>query len=200
MKVRSCERCGRRFARKDPRTRFCSNSCSKYKSWPPHPSKPCEMCGVVMMKDERSANWAAWEKRRFCSKRCLGLFYRRPEIACSNCGAPFHPVITRRTVFCSKVCYAAYRIGKTKTPEWRLRPARKRASNNFTPSQKKSLLRRSGHACQRCGATKKLEADHVLPVWNGGTNDLGNGQILCRPCHREKTKADVSAYWSRCAA
>lgn len=31
------------------------------------------------------------------------------------------------------------------------------------------------------------EADHILPVDEGGTDDLGNFQTLCLHCHKEKT-------------
>lgn len=45
--------------------------------------------------------------------------------------------------------------------------------------------------CQLCG--RKLypgsfDADHVIPIACGGTNDLTNFQLLCRkPCHADKT-------------
>lgn len=31
-----------------------------------------------------------------------------------------------------------------------------------------------------------LEADHKWPVDPGGTNDMGNPQLLCGPCNRSK--------------
>ena len=41
--------------------------------------------------------------------------------------------------------------------------------------------------CYRCGATKKLELHHMIPVALGGTNDDGNVIILCEDCHRLAT-------------
>ncbi len=32
------------------------------------------------------------------------------------------------------------------------------------------------------------EADHVVPLAEGGTNDLENYRTLCIPCHREQTR------------
>ncbi|MFN7929866.1 MAG: HNH endonuclease signature motif containing protein [Blastocatellia bacterium] len=32
------------------------------------------------------------------------------------------------------------------------------------------------------------EADHIVEVVRGGTNDLTNIQTLCHPCHKEKTR------------
>jgi 5-methylcytosine-specific restriction endonuclease McrA len=35
-----------------------------------------------------------------------------------------------------------------------------------------------------------VEADHVIPKAEGGTDDESNGQGLCRGHHREKTRAE----------
>ena len=32
--------------------------------------------------------------------------------------------------------------------------------------------------------------DHVDPAWTSGRNDLANCQLLCLPCHKEKTVKD----------
>ena len=46
--------------------------------------------------------------------------------------------------------------------------------------------------CRRCGA-RATEADHIVPVELGGTNDPeANGQGLCRPCHDAKTRAETA--------
>lgn len=48
--------------------------------------------------------------------------------------------------------------------------------------------------CVRCGATKNLECDHIVPVNAGGTHDAENLQTLCSKCHREKSAKEKSAY------
>lgn len=53
--------------------------------------------------------------------------------------------------------------------------------------------RAQGH-CEDCGAKLfpgNVEYDHVIPASEGGGNDLGNLQCLCRACHGVKTKQDV---------
>ena len=48
--------------------------------------------------------------------------------------------------------------------------------------------RRDGFACATCGyAGNDLQLDHVVPVAKGGTNDLGNLQLLCPPCNLAKS-------------
>lgn len=32
------------------------------------------------------------------------------------------------------------------------------------------------------------DMDHVVPLWDGGTNELTNLRTLCIPCHREATR------------
>ena len=48
------------------------------------------------------------------------------------------------------------------------------------------------HACAICSATNvPLEADHVVPLAAGGSNKQSNAQLLCEPCHKTKTAADM---------
>lgn len=49
-----------------------------------------------------------------------------------------------------------------------------------------AIGRRDGFSCARCGAAFELELDHIIPVSLGGTSDLDNLQILCRPCNQKK--------------
>lgn len=37
-----------------------------------------------------------------------------------------------------------------------------------------------------------FHVDHVIPLALGGSDNLGNWQILCVPCHAAKTKIDVA--------
>lgn len=37
-----------------------------------------------------------------------------------------------------------------------------------------------------------FEADHIIELWEGGTNDFDNWQPLCSPCHKIKTKLKTS--------
>lgn len=34
------------------------------------------------------------------------------------------------------------------------------------------------------------ELDHVVPLFAGGSNDLGNLEVLCPNCHRLKTQEE----------
>ncbi len=54
-----------------------------------------------------------------------------------------------------------------------------------TPGLRESILTRDG-CCLRCGATADLVIDHIKPVLQGGDNDPGNLQTLCRGCNTKK--------------
>ena len=57
-----------------------------------------------------------------------------------------------------------------------------------------AAIKRADGKCEKCGANLKAgkaEVDHVLPDILGGEPTLANAQVLCGPCHKEKTAADV---------
>jgi 5-methylcytosine-specific restriction protein A len=53
------------------------------------------------------------------------------------------------------------------------------------------ILARDMHLCQPCAAlgrvTVATQVDHIRPKAKGGTDDEGNLQAICEPCHAEKT-------------
>jgi len=53
------------------------------------------------------------------------------------------------------------------------------------------IFKRDGFTCQYCGrqpADVVLEIDHILPVYEGGTNDPMNLVTACEDCNRGKGK------------
>lgn len=57
------------------------------------------------------------------------------------------------------------------------------------------ILDKFGKRCVHCtlmvGASLKPAFDHIKALINGGENREGNLQLLCVPCHKVKTRADV---------
>lgn len=55
-------------------------------------------------------------------------------------------------------------------------------------------LLHSKNQCRICflGLTKGyFQFDHIIPIALGGTNAQENIQVLCSPCHKEKTRLDM---------
>ena len=57
----------------------------------------------------------------------------------------------------------------------------------WTKEQREEIKLKFGGRCS-CGCTTGLQIDHVEPLACGGTNDMDNLQLLCKPCHYEKSK------------
>lgn len=58
------------------------------------------------------------------------------------------------------------------------------------PVELRQFIKYRDRLCLACGAREDLVVDHILAVKNGGTNDIGNLQVLCADCNGAKhTKA-----------
>lgn len=71
------------------------------------------------------------------------------------------------------------------------------------PGQVRAIVRRRDHgACAKCGSDTdwQWEADHILPLIDGGGFGLDNLQTLCLPCHRAKTAREARERAARRAA
>ncbi len=60
--------------------------------------------------------------------------------------------------------------------------------------RREEALQRDAYLCVACRAkgriTEATEVDHTVPLSKGGTDELGNLQSLCGPCHEAKTATD----------
>jgi len=62
----------------------------------------------------------------------------------------------------------------------------RREWNNVRPKMRKLVFSLRENACAICGATERLEVDHIIPLSLGGSNDIDNLQILCKVCNIQK--------------
>lgn len=67
------------------------------------------------------------------------------------------------------------------------RAARYAGRGSFTTREFQELCDEYGNRCLRCGDTEAvLEADHVVPLTKGGSDEISNIQPLCGSCNRSK--------------
>ncbi len=61
----------------------------------------------------------------------------------------------------------------------------------------KTLVNSEGEVCAYCGHERGLTIDHILGVAKGGKpakhDDYSNFQLLCPPCHRDKSEAEETS-------
>ncbi len=57
----------------------------------------------------------------------------------------------------------------------------------ITEKVRHEVWRRDQGKCVRCGSSKNLEFDHIIPVSRGGSNTARNIQLLCESCNRRKS-------------
>lgn len=62
---------------------------------------------------------------------------------------------------------------------------------SFTVQEWHELCEKYGNKCLCCGEQKSLTADHVLPVFRGGTSNIDNIQPLCSSCNSRKWTREI---------
>lgn len=74
----------------------------------------------------------------------------------------------------------------------RRRAAKNAGKGHFTVEEFDALCSAYGYACLCCGVTDRiLEADHVVPLTRGGSDEISNIQPLCGECNRRKFTAVI---------
>jgi 5-methylcytosine-specific restriction endonuclease McrA len=67
-------------------------------------------------------------------------------------------------------------------------------SRHISDSTKRAVWERDFAKCRNCGATERLEYDHITPVSKGGNSNVENIQLLCRTCNRKKRTKTVEQF------
>jgi 5-methylcytosine-specific restriction endonuclease McrA len=57
---------------------------------------------------------------------------------------------------------------------------------SITNSKRRKVYKRDGNKCCKCGTTKNLTVDHIVPLCRGGHNGMTNMQTLCEKCNLQK--------------
>lgn len=63
---------------------------------------------------------------------------------------------------------------------------RKNLVGKITGEEWREIKNKYGNVCLRCGTSKRLSIDHVIPISKGGTNTVDNIQPLCGKCNSTK--------------
>lgn len=80
------------------------------------------------------------------------------------------------------------------------RLARARALATHTDPEWIALCVEFSYACVQCGdGVSGVTRDHIVPIYQGGSDGIDNIQPLCRPCNSRKGADDFNwIEWRRC--
>ena len=98
-------------------------------------------------------------------------------------GKAWGPVVTVTLLLADWLIWMMLR---TRSTERRNRPTRRVA---WPRGLKEELMNRQDNTCVYCGyrrTARTLYIDHMIPAVRGGSNDVGNLQVICRPCIQRK--------------
>lgn len=142
----------------------------------------CDYCGKLFQT--RPSHFKR-KHRHFCSQTCYSAF--RKEIL------PFHEQASykgvRKPGETKQVYHRNYCI-RHKENMAHLKARRyareKGATGQHTKVEWESLKITFDNRCAICGKKKPLTKDHIVPLSQGGTDDIENIQPLCRNCNSTK--------------
>ena len=77
-----------------------------------------------------------------------------------------------------------------------LKENKKKKRTKLSQNVKKFVAANQKWSCNHCQQLldSTYEIDHIIPVYQGGSNEMSNLQALCRNCHGKKTLDDNFKY------
>ena len=214
--ARACKGCGTMFVPRHSGNKglYCSRSCAyeHRNQWtkvgPSNPAKPGPYCRVwFIVCKQCGKEWTAKRKKELCSRECALAFGRdvarainkasyaaevasRQPIACVECGESFTSTHGRK--FCSDEC-----SDRIYSNGFEFIKRRYGMSLNEWRRVRLAVLERDEYRCHICGGNTDPgsdvndddypNADHVVPVSNGGETVMHNLRCAHRACNIKKS-------------
>lgn len=135
-----------------------------------------------------NVRWATQAEQVRNTRRTLRVVVDGVELclkdACEKMGISYKAIIKRKQQGMSVE-------EALSTPVMRRASIPKSMRNRRIPPHRFTGLRagvfaRDGNKCVKCGSSEKLNADHIVAIANGGTNNVSNFQTLCQRCNCSK--------------
>lgn len=159
------------------RTRYASASLPMRKYQPPRKVTPDQVEAAVTMYQAGAS---------------LGVIASQYGVSRPS----VYDLLRRRIVLRTRPAAAAL----TRKPVTAIRAKRAATSRRYRQRAQRILVvhmravRQRDVTCRGCG-TAGTDFDHIVPVSMGGQTVMENLQLLCRSCHREKSRQDVRRFW-----
>ena len=176
--------------------------------------KPCQKQFYIDNKSKILKQVSEYRKANLDKVRASDLEYRKRNREKARVRAkewieanPEKAKATRRAYYVEN---RAELISKVR--EWKLaNPERARLLDNNSVHRRRQKLSQNGvfkvtvkelrrirsRPCVYCGATKKVEVDHVIPLDRGGPHSIGNLAPACSRCNRSKSNLFITEWRKR---
>lgn len=142
--------------------------------------KTCPTCGKNFVCKKSHAL-----KTTYCSQKCMSIAYR---LRMSGANNPNYKGITDDDRRARSRKYRQQRPEAYATVDRNTKARRKLAPGKHTTKDIASIRQRQEGLCAtcRCAIHNDAHVDHIIPMAKGGSNSVGNLQLLCPPCNLAK--------------
>lgn len=151
--------------------------------------KKCKTCKNILYKPS-TISIASFNKRNFCSKKCVAIYLSKPKITCicPICNKKFMAnvwdVKHGRSIFCSNECkFKSYGIKKYHKynygPEHHNWKGNKASYDAF--HHRVRFMKGEPKKCDVCGSTKKK--NYQWANLSGKYHDIFDYKRMCVSCH-----------------
>ena len=97
------------------------------------------------------------------------------RIPCAECGGRWRVCRQKSPLLPQYLCYEC-------KAKYERKRERLHAQSNVLA---RKLRRKKGEKCEVCGVAGPVDAHHIRPLMEGGTNDEANLVLLCHACHMD---------------
>ncbi len=176
MDTKRCNKCGAEKSRtelhKDATTRDGLNS-------------RCKVCVQAYTKQYNASHADQQRAYREANKERQRVYFR--DYAARHPDRAKKHYAKHREVLCER--NRAWRLSnpaKHVAKEQRRRARKRNNGGSYTAAEWQALCEQYGNRCLACGADGPLTVDHIVPLEQGGSNDITNLQPLCNRCNSRK--------------
>jgi 5-methylcytosine-specific restriction endonuclease McrA len=115
-------------------------------------------------------------------------------VACMGIWRASNPAITRFHTAAWKERNTDKQRTISRTCTAKRRALRFNSEGSYSAEEITTLLKKQKHQCAnpscRASIRNGFHCDHIIPLSKGGTNSIGNIQLLCQPCNLKKGSKD----------
>jgi len=166
-------------------------------------TKQCTKCGktkpLTEFHKDKGGKYGVQSRCKAC-KNAAAAKYRAENPEKVRAAVAKYYAENSEKVLASQAKYKKANPDKYRAIKQRYRAKKRNAQGTFTAADWKAKLEYYGYRCRYCGIHKSetsegwLEADHAIPLSQGGTNFISNIVPACKSCNCSKGTKTFTEY------